>query len=296
MATAPAELLAAAMDRVGSPVCVGLDPVYDALDTDLRSRHHEPLSAIAEFCHGVVRAVAPFAPAIKIQSACFERYGSKGVALLEEVAADARQRSMIVVLDFKRGDIGISAAHYAAAATRAHAHWVTVSGYLGPSGVTPFLDAGLGAFVLVRTSNPDSDAVQSHMLTDGRSVAAMMADHVRAIGEASTGPHGLSSVGAVVGATKAGEGAMLRERMPHAIFLVPGYGAQGGTAADVRALLRPGALTAGTSGVLVTASRSVIYAKGESTTGGSDTKPWDQRVAAAAQSLAAEIHAVVAGD
>ncbi len=293
MSQSPSDLLVAAMDRALSPVCVGLDPVLESLDADLRSRHHEPIAAISEFCHGVVRAVAPFVPAIKIQSACFERYGWKGVALLEEVAAEARQRGMIVVLDFKRGDIGISAAHYAAAAVRAQAHWVTVSGYLGPSGVTPFLDAGLGAFVLVRTSNPDSDAVQAHMLTDGRSVAAMMADHVRAIGEASTGPHGLSSVGAVVGATKAGEGAMLRERMPHAIFLVPGYGAQGGTAADVRALLRPGALTAGTSGVLVTASRSVIYAKAE---GAAAAKPWDQRVAAAAEALATEIRAVVAGD
>lgn len=293
MSQSPSDLLVAAMDRALSPVCVGLDPVLESLDADLRSRHHEPIAAISEFCHGVVRAVAPFVPAIKIQSACFERYGWKGVALLEEVAAEARQRGMIVVLDLKRGDIGISAAHYAAAAVRAQAHWVTVSGYLGPSGVTPFLDAGLGTFVLVRTSNPDSDAVQAHMLTDGRSVAAMMADHVRAIGEASTGPHGLSTVGAVVGATKAGEGAMLRERMPHAIFLVPGYGAQGGTAADVRALLRPGANTPGTSGVLVTASRSVIYAKAE---GPKADKPWDQRVAAAAEALATEIRAVVAGD
>jgi len=294
MATSPAELLAAALDRVGSPVCVGLDPVLESLDADLRSRHHEPIAAIAEFCHGVVRAVSPFAPAIKIQSACFERYGWKGVALLEEVASEARQRGMIVVLDFKRGDIGISAAHYAAAAVRAHAQWVTVSGYLGPSGVTPFLEAGLGAFVLVRTSNPDSDAVQAHMLTDGRSVAAMMADHVRELGAASIGSRELSSVGAVVGATKAGEGAMLRARMPNAVFLVPGYGAQGGTAADVRALLRPGAPSAATSGVLVTASRSVIYAKGDERTDAA--KPWDQRVAAAAQTLAIEIRAVVAGD
>jgi orotidine-5'-phosphate decarboxylase len=121
----------------------------------------------------------------------------------------------------------------------------------------------------------------------------MMADHVREIGSASVGPRGLSNVGAVVGATKAGEGAMLRQRMPGAIFLVPGYGAQGGTAADVRALLRPGANTPGTSGVLVTASRSVIYAKAD---GPKADKPWDQRVAAAAEALATEIRAVVAGD
>jgi orotidine-5'-phosphate decarboxylase len=292
MPTNPADVLAHAIDRAGSPVCVGLDPVSEALAPELRARHHEPLAAIAEFSRGVIKAIADTVPAIKVQSACFERYGSKGVALLEEVCADARARGLVVVLDFKRGDIGISAAHYAAAAVHAGAHWVTVSGYLGPSGVTPFLDAGLGAFVLVRTSNPDSDLVQSHALTDGRTVAGMMADHVRALGEGHTGERGLSSVGAVVGATKAGEGAMLRARLPGAIFLVPGYGAQGGTPGDVRALRRQGQTSPSAGGVLVTASRSVIFAKPEGSLAG---LAWDARVAHAARNLAAEIRSVVTG-
>lgn len=277
----PADHLCAAITRAGAPVCVGLDPVLESLPDTVRARHHEPLAAIAEFGRGVIKAVASSAAAIKFQSACYERYGSRGVAVLEEEVTAARAAGLFVVLDAKRGDIGISASHYAAAAVRMGAHAITVSGYLGPSGVTPFLDAGLLTFVLVRTSNPDSDSVQAHALADGRSVAAMLADHVAELGRSRMGGGGLSAVGAVVGATKASEGAALRARMPNQFFLVPGYGAQGGTAEDIRALLRPDR-----RGVLVTASRSVIYAKGAGS--------WDENIAAASRQLRDEIASVVA--
>lgn len=275
-----ADVLSGAIRAKGSPVCVGLDPVADLIPEALRVTHHEPLGAIAEFCRGVLRASAPHVPAVKFQSACFERYGSKGVALLEQEIAEALRLGLVVVLDAKRGDIGVSASHYAAAAKRTGAHAVTVSGYLGPSGVTPFLDAGLGVFVLVRTSNPDSDSVQGHRLADGRTVGEMMADHVAALGMGRCGTEGLSDVGAVVGATKSADGVSLRSRMPHAVFLVPGYGAQGGKADDIRALLRPQG-----GGVLVTASRSIIYATGGST--------WIDSISQAAAALAAEVARVV---
>lgn len=275
-----ADRLHDATRRTGSPVCVGLDPVLESLPADLRAQHHDPLEAIAEFCRGVLHAAAPHAPAVKFQSACFERYGGRGVLLLEHLLTEAASQGFVVVLDAKRGDIGISASHYAAAARRTGAHAVTVSGYLGPSGVTPFLDAGLAAFVLVRTSNPDSDAVQAHMLGDGRTVAEMMADHVAALGASRLGACGLSDVGAVVGATKSSEGRALRARMPAQVFLVPGYGAQGGTAEDIRALLTPRG-----DGVLVTASRSIIYAPG--------VGPWKDRVAAAAKKLNREIWGIL---
>lgn len=277
-----ADVLSAAIGRVGSPVCVGLDPVLESLPAEVRARHHEPLGAVAEFCRGVLRAAAGAAPAVKFQSACFERYGHRGVAVMEEQIAEAVRLGLVVVLDAKRGDIGISAAHYAAGIARTGAHAVTVSGYLGTSGVTPFLDAGLGVFVLVRTSNPDSDAVQGPRLADGRTVGELLADQVAALGESRVGARGLSSVGAVVGATKAGEGAALRARMPRQVFLVPGYGAQGGTAEDVRALLTPDR-----RGVLVTASRSVIYAPP------APGEDWQPSVAAATKRLAAEIAAIV---
>jgi orotidine-5'-phosphate decarboxylase len=277
-----ADALLDAIRRKGSPVCVGLDPVHESLPEEVRARHHDPLGAMAEFCRGVLRAAAPRVPAIKFQSACFERYGSKGVALLEQEVAQAASLGLLVVLDFKRGDIGVSSAHYAAAARRTGAHAVTVSGYLGVSGVTPFLESGLGVFVLVRTSNPDSDAIQQARLADGRSVAELMADVVASLGAGHVGSGGLSSVGAVVGATQSAHAAALRARMPNQPFLVPGYGAQGGKAEDLRAMLRPDR-----TGVLVTASRSVIYAAGPGA--------WDDRVAAAAEAFSSEVGAVVAG-
>jgi orotidine-5'-phosphate decarboxylase len=277
-----------AINRAGSPVCIGLDPVLESLPEEVRARHHDPLGAVSEFCRGVLKAVAPSVPAIKFQSACFERYGSRGVALLEELVAETISLGMIVLWDAKRGDISTSASHYAVAATRLKAHAITVSAYLGASGVVPFLDAGLGVFALVRTSNPDSDAVQGHKLADGRTVAEMMADQVAQLGARHTGSRGLSDLGAVVGATKSSEGEALRRRMPNQVFLVPGYGAQGGTAADIRALLRPGARGAGDTGVLVTASRSIIYARPESGQG------WAEAVGAAARKLSQEIAAVAA--
>ncbi len=273
------------MERVGSPICVGLDPVLEKLPEAVRAEHWEPPAAIEAFCVGVVDAVAGIAPVVKLQAACFERYGAAGVRVLEHVGAHARGRGMLVLLDAKRGDIGISAEHYAAAAVGLHADAITVSGYMGPSTIEPYLNAGLGVFVLVRTSNPDSDVVQGGEMKGGGTVAGMMAGVVAELGKRWMGSgRGLSSVGAVVGATKAADGRMLRERMPGQVFLVPGYGAQGGTAEDVRTLLRPGFAGLGDAGVLVTASRSVIYAGGEG--------DWKGAVRGAAERLSREIAAV----
>lgn len=282
-----ADRLAQAVDRVGSPVCVGLDPVLDKLPEELRAA--EPIEALTAFCHRVLEAVAGVVPAVKLQSACFERHGDAGLALLRDLLEASRALGLVSVLDAKRGDIGISAEHYAAAAfDQLGADSLTVSGYLGPDTLEPFVRPGAGLFVLVRTSNPGSDAVQSLRLADGRTVAQMMADHVRTLGARHTGASGLSSIGAVVAATKPGDGPALRSRMPDQVFLVPGYGAQGGTADDVRGMLRPSAPSPGRAGVLVTASRSVIYPP----TAG-PARPWHDRVRAAAQALAHEVAAVV---
>jgi orotidine-5'-phosphate decarboxylase len=128
--------------------------------------------------------------------------------------------------------------------------------------------------------------VQDLRLADSRTVAAMMAEHVAALGAQRRGTSGLSDVGAVVGATKAAQGAELRKVMPIQVFLVPGYGAQGGTADDIRALVRTGAKGPAESGVLVNASRSVIYAKG--------TGSWQENVRAAALKMSAELNAAIA--
>jgi orotidine-5'-phosphate decarboxylase len=278
--------LAEAIRTTNSVVCVGLDPVLEQMPIEVRARHQEPTQAIREFCFGIIDAVAGVAPVVKPQSACFERYGARGVAVLEDVCAHARARGLLVLLDAKRGDIGISANHYAASAVHCGAHAITVNGYLGPSTIEPYLAAGLGVFVLVRTSNPDSDAVQSVATHAAGSVAEMMARHVATLGavHADAGC-GLSNVGAVVGATKSADAAALRAIMPDQVFLIPGYGAQGGTARDIMAMARVGARTLAGAGVLVNASRSILYASA-----GAD---WQTAAQAATQAMSRELNAAV---
>lgn len=252
------DLLVSKIDSLGTPACVGIDPVFDKIPEPLRNTpEHE---AIERFSMGVLDAVAGVVPAVKPQSACFERYGSAGYAALERVIAKARDLGLVVILDAKRGDIGSSAQHYAKGAADMGAHFITVSPYMGPSTIEPFLDAGLGVFALVRTSNPDSDEIQLQQLTQGQPVAHTIASMVARMGNAQVGEAGLSALGAVVGATKAADDTQsLRGLMPIQMFLIPGVGAQGGTVEDVRPMCRRNASSAGQLGVIVNASRSVLY-------------------------------------
>lgn len=265
-----ADRLALAIDKAGSPACVGLDPVVERLPPAITKNAKFPGQAdkIEAFCLGVIDACREAGiAAVKPQSACFERFGAAGTRALKVVIRAARQRGLMVVLDAKRGDIGVSAEHYAAAAfgapgePPAHAaDALTVNAYPGFDTIEPYLaHKGRGVFVLVRTSNPGSDDVQAARLQDGRTVAEMMADSVAALGAGRRGERGLSDVGAVVGATKSADAAALRKRMPDTVLLVPGYGAQGGSIEDVRPMLRAGAASAGDLGVLVSAGRSVLY-------------------------------------
>lgn len=286
-----ADRLLNAIDRCRAPVCVGLDPVFDRLPESLRReaevRGDDPLTCLARFTHQVLIAVAPHIPCVKFQSACFERYrrAGAGAACLDLLIGEARRLDLEVILDAKRGDIGISADHYAAAAFDSDAEseggaadWITINSYLGEDGMRPFLRPGKGAFALVRTSNPGGDALQSLALSDGRTVAEAVADTVARIGRDALGERGYSSLGAVVGATKSDDAARLRERMSEQIFLVPGYGAQGGGAQDVLPCFKPDG-----TGAIVTASRSVIYAFKN------DSEHWNDAVGAAAEQFADEI-------
>ena len=257
----PADRLLASIDAAGAPVCVGLDPVVEKLPAALRPAAGDAAAAAAieAFSTGVIDAVAGVVPAVKVQAACFERHGPEGVAALARVLAHAgRTAGLEVILDFKRGDIGISAEHYAASAIGPlPAGWTTVSAYLGTDGILPFVSEERGAFALVRTSNPSGDALQSLRLADGRTVAEAVGDLVAAAGAATVGSGGFSNLGAVVGATKRADAAALRARMPGQLFLVPGFGAQGGGVDDVLPCFRSDG-----RGALITASRSVIYAFG----------------------------------
>lgn len=262
-----ADRLAHAIDQTGTFACVGLDPVLDKLPGAVRQRA-TPAEAIGIFSRGVIDAIAGLIPIVKLQSACYERYGSAGVLELERTARHAIDRGVLVLLDAKRGDIGVTAEHYAAAAfDHLGADALTVSPYLGPDTLEPFVRADKGLFVLVRTSNPGSDLTQRVALAAAdpdATVAGMIARHVVTIGQRTVGTCGLSSIGAVVGATKASDAADLRARMPNTVFLVPGYGAQGGTVEDLRPMLRPSFAATphdapSQAGIVVTASRSVIY-------------------------------------
>ncbi len=285
--------LALALDRVDAAVCVGLDPVLERMPEVITAAHWEPARAIEAFCKGVIDAVAGQVGVVKPQSACFERYGHHGMAALETIIEHAKSAGLLVLLDAKRSDIGLSAAHYAAWATHIGADAITLNGYLGMETIEPYLQANLGVFVLVRTSNPGSDAFQAQPLADGRTIAQLMAHQVAELGREHPGESGLSNVGAVVGATKSAEGSALRKHMPDQVFLVPGYGAQGGTAEDIKPLIRPGATSASTAGIIVNASRSVLYPTANETTPCDCSNAWQEPIAKAACKLAADIRAVI---
>jgi orotidine-5'-phosphate decarboxylase len=263
---------------MNAPICVGIDPVWERLPAAIRGADkNAPLNAaravadISRFVSGVLNAVAPHVPCVKFQSACFERYLWPGVEAYHRLSEEASRLGLIVVGDAKRGDIGISADHYAAGCQSdtifedlgrpAGPDALTINAYFGLDGVSPFRDVaqkeGKGLFALVRTSNPGGDAIQSLALADGRNVAEAVAQVVAELGAAPgcVGKSGYSLLGAVVGATKPRDAARLRELMPQQIFLVPGFGAQGGSADDVKPCFK-----ADSSGALITASRSVLFA------------------------------------
>jgi orotidine-5'-phosphate decarboxylase len=274
-----------------APVCVGLDPVYEQLPAALRAKgvgEDERLAAIETFCRGVLEAVAGVVPAVKPQSACFEVYRERGVKLYFELVRAARSAGLLVIGDVKRGDIGSTALAYAAGhlGHPAAPDAVTVNGYFGADGVEPFLQAaratGAGVFVLVRTSNPSAAAVQDFADATGRRFYEHIAAQVAALGEAEglVGRCGYSCLGAVVAATYPDEARRLREIMPRQLFLVPGYGAQGASAADCAAAFKPDG-----TGAIVNASRSVIYAHRAP----GAPKDWKQAVADAARAFAKDI-------
>lgn len=263
-----ADRVAGAVEHKRTQLVVGLDPVVELLPVELRgdaSRSRAAAAAAVErFCTGIVDAVAPYVVAVKPQVAFFEALGADGWASLERVCRYAREAGLLVIADAKRGDIGSTARAYAAAflepvdgAPLADA--LTINPYLGRDSVDPFLAAcrreGSGLFVLVRTSNAGAMDLQDAALSDGRPVWRHVADLVDAWGEDLVGQRGLSSVGAVVGATAPFAIGEARRSMPRAIILLPGVGAQGATPADVAR-----AFTSGPASGLVNASRSVIYA------------------------------------
>lgn len=264
-----------------SPVCVGLDPHISKLPEGL-SRDAE---GVAMFCKGIIDAVADTACCIKPQSAYFELLGWQGVKVCHEVSSYAKSRGLLVILDAKRNDIGSTCEAYADAYLSAESPFdaLTVSPYLGSDGILPFVDRcrknNKGIFVLVKTSNPSSGELQDLPVGD-EAVHEHMAQLTEGWALQALGESGLSCIGAVVGATYPEELKYLRTIMPNVPFLIPGYGAQGGTAQDVKY----GFLMNGT-GAIVNSSRAIIHASA-----GSD---WKEAAAKAARVMADDIASVL---
>ncbi|MBE6969195.1 MAG: orotidine-5'-phosphate decarboxylase [Ruminococcaceae bacterium] len=270
------DVLLERIDALRNPTVVGLDPTLEMIPAYLREEKFAELGktpeAVAEmflaFNEGIMKAVQGIVPAVKPQIAFYERYGLAGLAAYEKTCAMAQKMGFVVIGDIKRGDIGSTAAAYAAhiGGTEIggerfdlwHEDYVTVNPYLGVDGIKPFVDEcnrhNKGIFVLVKTSNPSSSQLQD-LLVDGKPVYLHMAALVEEWGQEAMGEKGYSRVGAVIGATHREQGAAARAAMPHTFFLVPGYGAQGGTAEDIR-----GFFDKDGRGCIVNSSRGIIAA------------------------------------
>ena len=267
-----ADRLADACRAKGNSLCVGLDPRWDLLPEGVRRRHAAGglagmAAAFEEFCLRVLAIVAPQVAVVKTQSAFFEACGPEGMAALQRVLRSAHRHGLLTILDGKRNDIASTAAAYADAAFAGtplggHLHpvWdadaLTVNPYLGRDAVEPFLHRarrhGRGVFILVRTSNPGAGLFQD-LVCDGRPLFVHVAEAVGAWAREGLGRCGLGDVGAVVGATHPAELAEVRRLLPEVVFLIPGYGAQGGSAADTAAAFRPDG-----TGAVINSSRGII--------------------------------------
>ena len=274
-----ADRLLDAIKAKGSPIAVGLDPIYSRLPEEIRGSKElndefdseSAVDAIFEFSTKVLRAVAPHVAAVKLNSAFFERYYWEGIEAYYSLIEEADDLGLEIIGDVKRADISHTALAYA----QAHLSnpeftnmedivapdAITVNPYLGIEALTPFVDIaveqGKGIFVLVRTSNPEAASIQDFTDAQGKKLHQQVAQQVESLAgqERLLGQSGYSCVGAVVGATDPQAAGQLREMMPHCLFLVPGYGTQGGTAEAVKACFKPDG-----TGAIINASRSIIYA------------------------------------
>lgn len=231
-----------------NPTCVGLDTQLDYLPDEMRAgvmTCGDAAAAILAFNKKLIDSVYDIVPSVKVQVAYYEQYGAAGMQAFLDTVAYAKERGLVVIADCKRNDIGSTAGRYSAAylgetalgeqnVSVAGCDFLTVNAYLGTDGVQPFLDDckkyDRGLFILVKTSNPSSGELQDLKLSDGRTVYECMGDMVEGWGSDMVGAYGYSAVGAVVGATHPAEAKILRDRLPHTFFLIPGYGAQGGKA------------------------------------------------------------------
>lgn len=299
-----ADRLVAAVRRVGNPVMVGIDPRPEDLPTNFLDKFPANRAGVAQalqrFGCDVVDVVAPLVPIVKFQAAFYEAYGPEGVAALHATAEHANKSGLFVTLDGKRNDIGSTAEAYARAYLGKvpvgdafepswHADALTVNPYLGSDGIAPFIKVaareGKGLFVLVRTSNASAVEFQD-LVADGQPIYRHVANRLAAWAAPQKGESGYSLVGAVVGATYPKQLAELRQLLQGIFFLVPGYGTQGGSAADVAAAFADDGL-----GAVVNSSRGITFAYQRPAYRDKFAGDWQGAVAQAVRDMIADLGA-----
>lgn len=271
------------IEKRNNPTVAGLDPKLDYVPESIKQKAFKEYgktldgaaAAILEFNKGLIDALCDIVPAVKPQCAYYEMYGWQGVKALYETIKYAKANGMYVITDGKRNDIGSTMESYATAhlgVTDIDGETVeafggdalTVNGYLGSDGINPLLnickEKDKGIFVLIKTSNPSSGELQDRILSSGISVYQQMGIFAEKWGEGLRGAYGYSPVGAVVGATYPRQLEQMRSECPHTMFLVPGYGAQGGGANDILP-----AFDKNGRGAIINSSRGIMcaYKKGD---------------------------------
>ncbi len=259
--------------ELDNPTVAGIDTSFDYLPDDMKNGVKDFKSASAavlEFNKRIIDNICDIVPCVKVQIAYYEMYGLDGMRTFAETVKYAGKKGMLVMTDAKRNDIGATAECYAKAYlgetavgdktyTAFDSDFLTVNGYLGSDGIKPFLGwmqkRDKGIFVLVKTSNKSSGELQDLKLENGKTVYEYMGSLVEEWGKDSIGKYGYSAVGAVVGATHPAQAEILRKEMPHTFFLIPGYGAQGGTADDLKVCFNKDGL-----GGIVNSSRGILCA------------------------------------
>lgn len=273
-----ADKLIASIEQKNSSICVGLDPRLNQIPGHIVKKYLDEKGAtfqaaaevIVEFNKGIIDAIADKVPCVKPQIAFYECFGFPGYWAYQETCAYAQEKGMLVIADAKRNDIGSTAEAYAKAflgrvdlfgkeTEVVNADALTITPYLGYDGVKPFIDCcekyGKGIFALVKTSNPSSGDLQDRKVDDYAMLHELLGHLMDSWGQDQIGERGYSSVGAVVGATYPEQARSLRSIMPNSIFLVPGYGAQGGGAEDIKHCYNEDGL-----GAIVNSSRGIIFA------------------------------------
>ena len=264
------------IQKTKAPICVGLDPMLSYVPEHVKAKafkeHGETLEGAAEaiwqFNKEIVDHTWDLIPSVKPQIAMYEQFGLPGLAVYKKTVDYCQEKGLVVIGDAKRGDIGSTSAAYATAHIGKvqvgenvfqgfGTDFLTVNPYFGTDGVKPFVEAcnanDKGIFILVKTSNPSSGEFQDRLI-DGRPLYEWVAEKVVEWGSSSMDGD-YSNVGAVVGATYPEMSRILRGLMPHTYFLVPGYGAQGGTEEDLKPCFNEDGL-----GAIVNSSRGIIAA------------------------------------